>query len=84
MRVQQLQGHLHQAILKNWVRWGIISERNRLDLSLRQKDVAQRLGVDSASVTNWEKGHTSPTLHLIPRIIEFLGYVPFSAKAKRL
>ena len=53
--------------------------KKRLDLGLFQKDVAQQLGVDTASVTNWEKGHTSPRLPLIPRVTEFLGYVPFSA-----
>ena len=58
--------------------------KKRLDLGLLQKEVAQRLGVDTASVTNWEKGHTSPRLHLIPRIIEFLGNVPFSGEGKSL
>ena len=48
-----------------------------MDLGLLQKEVAQQLGVDTNSVTNWEKGHTSASLHLIPRIIEFLGYTPF-------
>ena len=51
--------------------------KKRLDLGLLQRDVARRLGVDTASVTNWEKNHNVPMPQLIPRIIEFLGYVPF-------
>ena len=51
--------------------------KKRLNLRLLQKDVAQSLGVDTASVTNWEKGHTSLRLQLIPRIIEFLGAYHF-------
>ena len=58
--------------------------KKRLDLGLLQKEVAQHLGVDTNSVTNWEKGHTSPRLHLVPRIIEFLGHVPFSGEGTRL
>ena len=50
--------------------------KKRLDLGLYQKDVAQRLGVTTDSVTNWEKGRSSPRLHLIPKIVEFPGYSP--------
>ena len=55
--------------------------KKRLDLGLLQKEVAQRLGVDTDSVTNWEKGRSSPRLHLVPKIIEFLGYMPFADKS---
>jgi transcriptional regulator with XRE-family HTH domain len=48
----------------------------RLDLGLRQKDVAQQLGVKTETVTNWEKNYTAPQLYLIPRVIQFLGYDP--------
>ncbi|MCL5958456.1 MAG: helix-turn-helix domain-containing protein [Chloroflexi bacterium] len=50
--------------------------KRRLDLKLFQADVAHKLGVPECSVLNWEKNRTSPTLHFIPRIVEFLGYVP--------
>jgi len=30
-----------------------------------------------ASILNWEKNRTYPVLEYMPRIIEFLGYVPF-------
>jgi transcriptional regulator with XRE-family HTH domain len=44
-----------------------------------QKQVAQRLNVDEATVHNWEKNHTKPGVRFIPRIIKFLGYTPFTA-----
>ena len=53
-------------------------------MGLLQKDVAQRLVVDTTSVTNWEKGHTSPRFHLMPKVIEFLGYVPFPTETGSL
>ena len=56
--------------------------KKRLDLGLLQKEVAQRLGIATDTVTNWEKGRTSPRLRLIPQIIEFLEYVPFSGEGK--
>ena len=41
-----------------------------------QKEVAQRIEVSEATINNWENNHCKPALHLIPRIIKFLGYVP--------
>jgi len=38
--------------------------------------VAVTIGVDTCTVTNWEKGHSHPELRYIPRIIDFLGYEP--------
>jgi transcriptional regulator with XRE-family HTH domain len=51
--------------------------KRRLDLKLLQKEVAQKLGVDKASIHNWETHRTNPSLPIIPKIIEFLGYIPF-------
>ena len=42
-----------------------------------QADVARQLGVTALAVTNWECNHADPAVHLIPRIVDFLGYVPF-------
>jgi transcriptional regulator with XRE-family HTH domain len=50
--------------------------KKRLDLKLSQKDVAQELGVDEASINNWERGHTTPALNLLPRVLKFIGYIP--------
>jgi transcriptional regulator with XRE-family HTH domain len=58
--------------------------KRRLDLKLLQKNVAQILGVKEATVWNWENNRTSPGLHYIPRIVEFLGYAPFNAESKTL
>ena len=49
----------------------------RLDLGLTQKQVAKNIGVDEATVHNWETNHTVPVVRLIPRIIEFLGYAAY-------
>jgi len=51
--------------------------KRRLDLGLLQREVAERLGADKASVVNWECNATYPALHWRPRIIEFLGYAPW-------
>ena len=50
--------------------------KRRLDLGLLQEDVARRLGIDTDSATNCEKNRYSPRLYPIPKVIEFLGYVP--------
>ncbi len=51
--------------------------KKRLDLKLCQKEVAQILGVTKDTVTYWEVGRSSPRLQYIPKIVEFLGYIPF-------
>ena len=53
-------------------------KKRRLKLRLMQQQVADRLEVHIESVKNWEHGVTSPGIHKIPRIIEFLGYSPES------
>lgn len=52
--------------------------KRRLELGLLQREVAERLGVDKATVGDWERGDTEPHLRSIPGIVEFLGYVPFA------
>jgi DNA-binding transcriptional regulator YiaG len=39
--------------------------------------VAEVLGVDTTSISNWEKNRCQPKLYLIPRIVRFLDYNPF-------
>ena len=48
-----------------------------MDLGLRQKDLGQILGATVNTVTSWEVGRSTPALWFLPRIIQFLGYVPF-------
>jgi transcriptional regulator with XRE-family HTH domain len=45
-------------------------------LRLTQKQAAERLGVTECTVVNWEKGNTTPVIHALPSIIQFLGYDP--------
>ena len=50
--------------------------KSRMDRGLLQREVAEIIGVTESSVWNWEHG-TEPELHYNPRIIKFLGYIPF-------
>ena len=58
--------------------------KRRLDLKLLQKELAQKIGVDKTSIYNWENNRISPSFYFIPKIIEFLGYVPYDTKANTL
>jgi len=48
---------------------------------MHQKDVAALVNASTSTVTNWEKGRTTPRLHLLPKVVEFLGYFPFQSNA---
>jgi site-specific DNA recombinase len=48
----------------------------RLGLKLLQREAAEQLGVDKASVFNWESNAGEPEIRFIPAIIRFLGYNP--------
>jgi transcriptional regulator with XRE-family HTH domain len=50
--------------------------KRRLDLGLLQRDVAGRIGVDEGTVWAWESNRNHPKIHVMPRVIAFLGYVP--------
>jgi len=50
--------------------------RRRLTLNLLQRQVAEQLNVDKASVYNWETNRSKPGLKYMPAIIKFLGYSP--------
>jgi transcriptional regulator with XRE-family HTH domain len=51
----------------------------RLDLKLLQKQVADQIGVHERTITGWERNATSPEIHYVPAIIQFLGYNPLPA-----
>ena len=53
--------------------------KRRLDLKLLQKQVADKIGVDEATITHWERNATTPPIRYIPAIIQFLGYDPLPA-----
>lgn len=50
----------------------------RVGLGLSQKRAAERIGVDETSVFNWESNRVKPAVRLIPNIIRFLGYCPYT------
>jgi len=52
--------------------------KRRLQLGLFQKEVARLIGVSEATVYNWEKRRTDPPAKYFAKIINFLGYVPYS------
>jgi len=58
--------------------------KKRLDLNLFQKDVARLIGVDEATIVNWEIHKVTPAVAHMPKIIEFLGYLPYLSTAKTL
>ena len=66
-----------QAYPRELRTWGDHLRRRRLDLGLRQKDVALQIGADPGSVWAWERNLRTPYVHHIPAIIDFLGYVPY-------
>ena len=53
--------------------------RRRLGLKLLQREVAEQLGVNVASLVNWEGNLSTPHIQFIPAIITFLGYDPLPA-----
>jgi transcriptional regulator with XRE-family HTH domain len=48
-------------------------------LGLLQREVAERFGAHTSSVTNWELNRTKPALWFLPGIVRFLGYAPWAA-----
>jgi len=54
--------------------------RRRMDLGLRQVDLAKQFGVDAATLYNWEEGQTSPQVRLMARVIAFIGCDPTPAE----
>ena len=53
----------------------------RLDLGLRQKDLANQLQACHATIKNWEKNYTEPRPHHVPIICDFRGYCPLIDKS---
>jgi DNA-binding XRE family transcriptional regulator len=47
--------------------------KRRLDLGLRQVDVAEIIGCNEMTVVNWEQDYTNPRGNHMPRVIKFLG-----------
>lgn len=50
--------------------------RRRVVLKLLQKQVAEQLGVDNMTISNWENNRSKPGPAHMPAVIRFLGYNP--------
>jgi site-specific DNA recombinase len=50
--------------------------RRRLVVKLLQRQVAEQIGVDKATIANWEANRSKPGVSYMPAIIRFLGYNP--------
>jgi transcriptional regulator with XRE-family HTH domain len=57
--------------------------KHRLELLWLQTDVTAKIGVSSASVSDWERGITSPSRRLTKKIQEFPGYTPKALVRKK-
>jgi transcriptional regulator with XRE-family HTH domain len=67
---------LPKAYSKHLKTLGDHIRKRRLDLGLPQKDVAERIGADVASICNWESNCIQPMVHCLAAVIGFLGYNP--------
>jgi DNA-binding XRE family transcriptional regulator len=63
---------------------GLHIKKKRLDLRLRQKDVALLVGVTEECIMYWETGFAQPQIQYAPKIIEFLGYNPYGVETESL
>lgn len=59
-------------------------KNRRIELGLLQKDVAKLIGVCEDSITLWENNRNEPSIIYYPKIIKFLGYVPFDVDSSTL
>ena len=50
---------------------------HRLDLRLFQSTLADQIGVDETTITNWECNKCAPAIRFIPALLRFLGYNSF-------
>ncbi len=58
--------------------------KKRLDLNKCQYEVAQIIGVNKTTIFNWERNYSSPELKYMPKVIEFLGYMPFGKEPEKI
>lgn len=52
-------------------------KKHRLDLGLKQKDVADQLGVSISNIAYFERNAAFPSLSLMQKVTSFLGYNPY-------
>jgi transcriptional regulator with XRE-family HTH domain len=54
-------------------------KKRRRELGLLQREVAERMGVSTDTVVNWEKDNTKPVAAQFRPVVAFLGYDPTPA-----
>lgn len=69
---------------ENPVSLGDPIRKKRMELKLLQKDVAGICGVSEDCIRNWEKNRSTPQIQFFPRVINFLGYIPFEVNLTTL
>jgi transcriptional regulator with XRE-family HTH domain len=70
--------------VENPVTFGQKLLNRRLELRLLQKDVAEIIGVDEASIGGWELDKGKPTVRFYPKLALFLGYLPYEGETETL
>jgi len=56
--------------------------KKRFDSGLRQSEVAKRLDISDRTLSCWECNRIHPTWEYWPRIIEYLGFDPFTEPSR--
>lgn len=51
-------------------------KQHRLKNNLLQKDMAKVFRVNEMTITNWEHNHNEIQTRHLPRVIDFLGFIP--------
>jgi transcriptional regulator with XRE-family HTH domain len=54
-------------------------KKRRKELCLLQREVAERMGIDTWTYLNWEKDKTKPVAAQFRPVVAFLGYDPTPA-----
>ena len=74
------QGHETKGLFRKSPKSGLEHlKKRRKELSLLQREVAERMGVSAETVANWESGKTGPVAAQFRPVVEFLGYDPMPA-----
>ena len=59
-------------------------KKRRLELNLKQSDLAKILEVCEDTITGWERNKSKPMVGHFPKVIAFLGYNPFPVETETL
>ena len=74
-RAKKPQSAAYPAELKTY---GDHLRARRLELGLLQRQVGDEIAVDECSIYNWENNRAVPAVRVIPKIIQFLSYCPYT------